>query len=200
MTIALPPLPYSLEALEPHLSRRTLEFHHGKHHKAYVDNTAAAIKGTPLEDADLVAIIRAAKAGQDAKLFNNSAQAWNHSFFWLSMTPRGGGRPAGKLGARIDADFGGFDSFRKAFVAQATGQFGSGWAWLLLKEGRLSVSASHDAATPVADSAVTPLMTVDVWEHAYYLDYQNCRAAFVDAFLDHLVDWDEVERRLLSAP
>jgi superoxide dismutase, Fe-Mn family len=196
MTIALPPLPYDLDALAPHMSRRTLEFHHGKHHKAYVDNTIAAIKDTALADADLVTVVRTAKADGNQKLFNNAAQAWNHTFFWHSLRPGGGGRPTGELARRIEHDLGGFDAFKKAFAAEATGHFGSGWAWLVLKDGRLSVTSYHDADTPVVQTGVVPLLTADVWEHAYYLDYQNGRANFVAAFLDNLANWEEAERRL----
>jgi Fe-Mn family superoxide dismutase len=200
MTIQLPDLPYALNALEPHMSRRTLEFHHGKHHKAYVDNTVAAIKGTSLEAADLLTVIRTAKTEGNKKLFNNSAQVWNHSFFWQSMKPDGGGAPKGDLAQRFTQDLGGFDAFKKAFAAEATGHFASGWAWLVAKKGQLFVTSYHDADTPVAYSGFTPLLTIDVWEHAYYLDYQNARAAFVEVFLNHLVNWDEVESRLQRGP
>lgn len=199
MKISLPPLPYDLEALAPHMSRRTLEFHHGKHHKAYIDNTVAAITGTALEDADLIKVVRSAKAERNQKLFNNAAQAWNHSFFWDSLRPLGGGPPAGELARRIDQDLGGFEAFKTAFTAEATGHFGSGWAWLVLKDGRLSVTAYHDADTPIAHDGVVPLLTADVWEHAYYLDYQNARGRFIVAFLDHLANWDEAERRLQAS-
>lgn len=199
MKISLPPLPYDLEALAPHMSRRTLEFHHGKHHKAYIDNTVAAITGTALEDADLIKVVRSAKAERNQKLFNNAAQAWNHSFFWDSLRPLGGGPPAGELARRIDQDLGGFEAFKTAFTAEATGHFGSGWAWLVLKDGRLSVTAYHDADTPIAHDGVVPLLTADVWEHAYYLDYQNARGRFIAAFLDHLANWDEAERRLQAS-
>lgn len=196
MTISLPPLPYDLDALAPHMSRRTLEFHHGKHHKAYVDNTVAAIKGTALEHAELEAVIRSAKADGNQKLFNNAAQVWNHTFFWHSLRPAGGGRPGGELARRIEQDLGGFDAFKTSFAAEATGHFASGWAWLVVKDGRLRVTSYHDADTPVAHDGVVPLLTADVWEHAYYLDYQNARAGFIAAFLDHLANWDEAERRL----
>jgi Fe-Mn family superoxide dismutase len=198
MTIELPPLPYPTDALAPHISARTLEFHHGKHHKAYVDNTAAAIKGTALENADLPTIIRSAKAQGNRKLFNNSAQAWNHAFFWQSMKPAGGGLPAGQIAKRIDSDLGGYGAFRKAFAAEAVGHFAAGWAWLVLQDGILTVTSYHDADTPLTHGTA-PILTLDVWEHAYYLDYQNARGAFADAFLDHLVNWEEAERRLQEA-
>ncbi len=198
MPLTLPPLPYDLDALAPHMSRRTLEFHHGKHHKAYVDNTNAAIAGTALESADLPTIVRTAKTSANAKLFNNSAQVWNHTFFWHSLKPNGGGAPKGALAQRIDSDLGGFDAFRKSFAAEATGHFASGWAWLVLKDGKLAVTSYHDADTPLVHG-VTPLLTADVWEHAYYLDFQNARAAFIEAFLGHLANWDEADRRLQAA-
>jgi Fe-Mn family superoxide dismutase len=198
MTIELPQLPYALNALEPHISQRTLEFHHGKHHKAYVDNTNAAIKGTPLESADLETIVRAAKKDANAKLFNNSAQVWNHTFFWHSLKPAGGGTPGGEIAKRIERDLGGFEAFKKTFAAEAVGHFASGWAWLVAKDGKLAVTSYHDADTPLVHG-VTPLLTLDVWEHAYYLDYQNARAKFVDVFLASLANWDEAERRLLAA-
>lgn len=198
MTISLPALPYALDALEPHMSKRTLEFHHGKHHKAYVDNTVAAIKGTPLENADLSTIIRTAKASGNAKLFNNSAQAWNHTFFWQSMKPNGGGLPKGELASWIERDFGDFDAFKKKFSAEAIGHFASGWAWLVVKGGKLEITSYHDADTPIAHSGITPILTADVWEHAYYLDYQNARGIFIDGFLNHLVNWEAANERLVQ--
>jgi Fe-Mn family superoxide dismutase len=153
MTIQLPELPYALDALEPHMSRRTLEFHYGKHHRAYVDNTAAAIKGTALENADLPTIIRTAKTEGNKKLFNNSAQVWNHTFFWEGMKPGGGGSPGGEIAARIERDLGGLDTFKKAFAAEATGHFASGWAWLIAKRGQLLVTSFHDADTPLLNRA-----------------------------------------------
>lgn len=195
MTIELAPLPFAKDALEPHMSVRTFDFHHGKHHKAYVDRTNALIAGTPLEKQDLPAIVRAAKADGNTGLFNASAQAWNHTFFWEGLKPGGGGDPSGALADAIKKDFGDFAAFRKAFTTEATGHFASGWAWLVLKDGKLAVQGYHDADTPLAHEGVTPLLTLDVWEHAYYLDYQNARPAFVEAFFDHLVNWDEVARR-----
>lgn len=196
MAITLPPLPYAETALEPHMSARTFSFHYAKHHRAYVDNTAAMTKGTPLDSLDLPELVKAAKAAGNTKLFNNSAQAWNHQFFWEGMAPGGGGQPTGALAARIDQDLGGFDDFRRAFAAEATGHFASGWAWLVAKDGRLAVTSYHDADTPLVHEGVVPLLTLDVWEHAYYLDYQNARAAFIEAFLNNLVSWEAVERRL----
>jgi Fe-Mn family superoxide dismutase len=196
MALELAPLPYAKTALEPHMSARTFDFHHGKHHKAYVDNTNAAIKGTALEHADLPTIIKTAKNKGDKKLFNNSAQVWSHDFFWQSMTPDGGGAPTGQLAKMIDRDLGGLVQFKKAFKAEAVGHFASGWAWLVLKDGKLAITSYHDADTPIAYDGVVPLLTADLWEHAYYLDYQNARPGFIDAFLDHLADWKFAARNL----
>ncbi|MGV8996122.1 MAG: superoxide dismutase [Parvibaculaceae bacterium] len=197
MSVIQAPLPYETTALEPHMSARTFEFHYGKHHKAYVDNTNAAIKGTPFEQADLEVIIKSAKDSGDKKLFNNSAQAWNHDFFWQSMTPKIG-TPTGKLAELLTRDFGGLDQFKAKFKAEAVGHFASGWAWLVLDGGKLKVTSFHDADTPIVHG-VTPLLTADVWEHAYYLDYQNARASFLDAFLNKLANWDGVNKKLEKA-
>ena len=189
MAFELPPLPYAEDALEPHMSAETLRFHHGKHHKAYVDKLNKAIKGTALESRPLEEIIRAT-AGDDkkTKVFNNGAQTWNHTFFWHCLTPQGGGAPDGDLAERIDAAFGGLDGFKERFTSAATGQFGSGWAWLVLDGDSLKVTATANADNPMTKGQV-PLLTCDVWEHAYYLDYQNRRPDFVQSFLDHLVNW-----------
>lgn len=196
MAIELPALPYGVTALEPHMSARTFEFHHGKHHKAYVDNTNAAIAGTDLERADLPTIVRTAKSRGDRKLFNNSAQVWNHNFFWNSISPQGGGAPQGKVAALIDRDLGGLQGFKTAFKAEATGHFAAGWAWLVLQSGKLVITSYHDADTPIVHEGVTPLLTCDVWEHAYYLDYQNARPKFIDVFLENLVNWNFVAANL----
>jgi Fe-Mn family superoxide dismutase len=198
MTLKLAPLPYDLSALEPHVSARTLTFHHGKHHKAYVDNTNAATKGNALQDADLDTIVRTAKAKSDRRLFNNSAQVWNHDFFWQSMTPVYA-PPSGNLLKLIQRDFGGFDELKKAFKAEAVGHFASGWAWLVRRDGKLQVTSYHDADTPLVHPGVEPLLTADVWEHAYYLDYCNARGDFIDAFLDKLANWKGVAARLDAA-
>lgn len=195
MAIQLPALPYDTTALEPHMSARTFEFHYGKHHKAYVDNTNAAIAGTDLDRADLPTIIKTAKSRGDRKLFNNSAQVWNHNFFWNSLAPQGGA-PQGKIAALIDRDLGGLQGFKTAFKTEATGHFASGWAWLVLREGKLVVTSYHDADTPIAHEGVAPLLTCDVWEHAYYLDYQNARPKFIDVFLENLVNWNFVAANL----
>ncbi|MFA6107788.1 MAG: superoxide dismutase [Candidatus Latescibacterota bacterium] len=190
MAIELPALPYAEDALEPHYSARTISFHHGKHHAAYVTNLNKLITGTGLEAKSLEEIIKPA-AGDPGKagIFNNAAQIWNHTFFWHSMKKGGGGKPTGTLAARIDAAFGGFDKFAEQFKTAAATRFGSGWAWLVLDQGQLKVTSTANAETPITGDAV-PLLTVDVWEHAYYLDYQNRRPDFVQAFLDHLVNWD----------
>ena len=199
MAFELPALPYDKTALEPHISAQTFEFHHGKHHNTYVVNLNKLVEGTDLADASLEDIIvksrgDAAKAG----VFNNAAQVWNHTFFWNSMKPNGGGAPSGDLARHIDADFGGLDKFKEAFKNAATTQFGSGWAWLVVKDGKLEVVKTGNAETPVGTGA-TPLLTIDVWEHAYYLDYQNRRPDFVQSFLDNLVNWDFAAENLAKA-
>jgi len=199
MAISLPTLPYAENALEPHYSAKTISFHYGKHHKTYVDNLNKLIAGTPLESKSLEEIIMAS-AGDSSKagLFNNAAQVWNHTFFWNGMRAGGGGRPKGDLAARIDSTFGGYEKFAEQFKAAAVGRFGSGWAWLVLDGGALKITSTANADTPMA-SKQTALLTVDVWEHAYYLDYQNRRPDFVQAFLDHLVNWDFVAAGLAKA-
>jgi Fe-Mn family superoxide dismutase len=191
--LQLPDLPYARSALDPHVSERTLDFHYGKHHAAYVTNANKMIEGTPLADKSLEEIVQAA-AGDAGKagLFNNSAQVWNHTFFWNSMAPSGGGQPSGEIGKRIDADFGSYDQFREAFVTAAATQFGSGWAWLVEDGGKLAVTKTANADTPLVHGQ-KPVLTIDVWEHAYYLDYQNRRPDFVNAFLDHLANWEFAE-------
>ena len=189
MPITLPDLPYAPDALEPHVSARTLEFHHGKHHKAYVDKLNAAISGTEYEGRALEDIIAAAHKAADAGVFNNAAQGWNHTFLWHSMSPNGGGEPGGALAEAINARFGDLDGFREKFKAAALGQFGSGWTWLVRNGGVLDIVSTGNAETPLTDD-LTPLLTLDVWEHAYYLDYQNKRDAYIDAFLDKLINWE----------
>ena len=187
MEHTLPPLPYALDALAPHISRETLEFHYGKHHQAYATNLNNLIKGTEFENLDLEAIIKKAPAGG---VFNNSAQVWNHSFFWKSLKPAGGGAPTGALAAAIDAKWGNFDEFKKAFKTSAVGNFGSGWTWLVKKaDGTLDIVNPTGAGTPLTSDAKA-LLTIDVWEHAYYLDYRNRRPDFVDTFLASLANWD----------
>jgi superoxide dismutase, Fe-Mn family len=196
MALTLPELPFSKDALAPYISANTFEFHHGKHHKAYVDNGNKLIAGTEFENLDAEAIIKkvvgdASKVG----IFNNVAQAWNHSFFWKCMKPNGGGRPTGLVAQKIDADLGGFEKFSEELKNAGVTQFGSGWAWLVLKNGKLEIMKTANADTPVAHG-IKPLLTVDVWEHAYYLDYQNRRPDFLQAFIDHLINWDFVNSGL----
>ena len=193
---SLPPLPYTESALEPAISVNTLRFHHGKHHKAYVDKLNELVKGTIFESAPLetVVVSTAGKAGDEA-LFNNAAQAFNHTFYWHSLMPRGGGRPRGRLAQMFDSDLGGYDGFRKAFVNACVGQFGSGWAWLVVADGKLKIVSTANAAVPLTNGQ-TPLLTVDVWEHAYYLDYQNRRPEYVNAVIDSLLSWGFAERNL----
>jgi len=199
MAFELPPLPYDYEALSPHISKQTLEFHHDKHHAGYVNKLNAAVEGTELDGKSLEEVIRAtfndaAKSG----IFNNAAQVWNHTFYWNCMKPSGGGTPSGDLAAKIEADFGGYDKLKEALTTAANTQFGSGWAWLVLDGGTLKVSKTLNAENPVA-TGQTPLLTIDVWEHAYYLDYQNLRPKYVDTFLDSLVNWDFVAQNLAAA-
>jgi len=186
MAISLPPLPYADNALDPHISDRTISFHYGKHHAAYVNNLNGLIDGTGLADATLEEIIAAAEPGG---LYNNAAQVWNHTFYWNSMRPSGGGDPSGDLAAAIDADFGSADRFKQQFAADAVGNFGSGWTWLVKNEDGLAIVKTDDADTPIKHGQ-TPLLTIDVWEHAYYLDYQNARPAYVETFIEKLLNWE----------
>jgi len=199
MAFELPALPWAADALEPHYSARTMSFHYGKHHNAYVTNLNKLIADTPLAEMTLEQIIKAV-ADDPAKVgvFNNAAQVWNHTFFWHSMKPGGGGRPGGALAARLDEAFGDIDKFAEQFKATAAGRFGSGWGWLVLDGGALKGMSTANADTPLAHG-LTPLLTVDVWEHAYYLDYQNRRPDFIQAFLDHLVNWEFVAENLARA-
>jgi superoxide dismutase, Fe-Mn family len=190
MTYELPPLPYAVTALEPIYSARTISFHHGKHHKAYVDNLNKLVANTRIDGMSLESVIDiAAKNSEMTGVFNNAAQIWNHTFFWNSMKPGGGGKPSGALAKMIDEAFGSYEKFAEQFKAAAVGRFGSGWAWLVVDGGALKIVSTPNAETPITKGQ-TPLITVDVWEHAYYLDYQNRRPDFVQAFLDHLVNWD----------
>lgn len=191
MAFSLPELPYGRDGLAPHISEETLNFHHGKHHQAYVTNLNKLIEGTDLADASLEDIVKAS-AGDASKagLFNNAAQVWNHTFYWHSMTPNGGGAPTGKVAEMIDASFGSYDKFKEDFKAAGGSQFGSGWAWLVEKGGKLEIRKTPNAETPLTEAGVTPILTMDVWEHAYYLDYQNSRPNYMDTFLDKLINWD----------
>ena len=199
MAHQLPELPYSLDALEPHISRNTLEFHYGKHHAGYVTNLNNLVAGTDLEAKSLEdTILAVAGDATKAGIFNNAAQVWNHSFYWQGMKPNGGGQPSGALAARIDADFGSFDAFKEQFKAAGATQFGSGWAWLVLDNGVLKITKTPNADLPLAHGQKA-LLTMDVWEHAYYLDYQNRRPDYMTTFLDKLVNWDFVAANLAAA-
>jgi len=199
MAYELPPLPYEYTALEPHISKRTLEFHHDKHHAAYVNNFNAAAKGTDLDKLSIEAVIKAtANDPSKAGIFNNAAQAWNHTFYWHSMRPKGGGTPTGELAKKIDSDLGGFAKFVEAFKAAGATQFGSGWAWLVLDAGKLAVTKTPNAETPLTKGQV-PLITMDVWEHAYYLDFQNRRPDYISTFLEQLVNWDFAAKNLAGS-
>lgn len=189
----LPPLPYAEDALAPVISAVTVGFHYGKHHRGYLDNLNGLVRGTPYEKMSLEAVIRASAANPgQAAVFNNAAQVWNHTFYWNGMKPGGGGRPSGEIGRRIDRDFGSYENFRKEFLGAALGQFGSGWAWLVAAGKTLKVVRTSNAENPITQG-LRPLLTIDVWEHAYYLDYQNRRKDFVEASLDRLVNWSFVE-------
>ncbi len=195
----LPPLPYADNALEPVISANTISFHYGKHHKTYVDNLNNLVKGTDLESATLESIVNATAGKADkAPVFNNAAQVWNHTFYWHSMKPHGGGKPSGQLAQMIDAAFGNYDEFRKQFSATTVSQFGSGWGWLVVDGGALKVVKTGNAEVPFTKGQ-KPLLTIDVWEHAYYLDHQNKRAAYVDAVIDRLLNWDFAAANLAKA-
>jgi Fe-Mn family superoxide dismutase len=191
----LPPLPYADDALAPTISGNTMGFHYGKHHKAYVDNLNKLATGTEFADMKLEDVIKKSAGGANQPIFNNSAQIWNHTFFWESMKAGGGGKPSGKLAAMIDSDLGGYDKFKTDFAQAAVTQFGSGWAWLVVEGGKLAFKKTGNAETPLTTTA-KPLLTIDVWEHAYYLDYQNRRPDFVNAVIDGLLDWDRANERL----
>lgn len=198
MSVTLPPLPYALDALEPHLSRRTLAAHHDQHHAAYVAKCRALIEGTPLEAAPLEEVVKVSARQDSMALFNAAAQAWNHAFYWQCLRPRGGGDARGMIAAHLEQSFGSQRAFSQQFVTAAGDQFGSGWAWLVFDQGQLKITATSNAQTPLLRSQV-PLLTLDVWEHAYYLDYQHRRLDYIAAFLAHLVNWDFVNRNLVEA-
>ncbi|PHQ71787.1 MAG: superoxide dismutase [Fe] [Sneathiella sp.] len=193
MAFELPALPYSRDALAPHISENTLNFHYGKHHNAYVTNLNNLLgdETRSLEEVMKDTAGDAAKAG----IFNNAAQVWNHTFYWHSMKPNGGGLPTGAIAAKIDEDFGSFAKFVEEFKAAGATQFGSGWAWLVLDNGKLKVTKTANAACPPTEG-VTPILTMDVWEHAYYLDYQNARPKYIETFLESLVNWDFANENL----
>jgi len=196
MAITLPKLPFEKNALAPHISEKTIEFHYGKHHNAYVEKTNALIKGTDLEGKDLETIImKASGDASKAALFNNAAQVWNHSFYWQCMKPGGGGKPLGAVAGLIDRAFGSYDKFVEQFKDAGVTQFGSGWAWLVLKDGKVEITKTANADTPLAHG-LKPVLTVDVWEHAYYLDYQNRRPDYLGAFIQNLINWDFVNSQV----
>ena len=198
MTFTLPPLPYAHNALEPHISANTLSFHYDKHHQAYVTNLNNLLKDSDLAKHSLEEIImKTAGDSSKAGIFNNAAQVWNHTFYWNSMKPNGGGEPKGALAQKITKDFGGYDKFKEAFKTAGATQFGSGWAWLVSDKGTLKVTKTPNADLPMAHGQ-TALLTMDVWEHAYYLDYQNRRPDYITTFLDKLVNWDFAEANLLK--
>jgi len=187
----LPPLPYALDALQPHISKETLEFHYGKHHAAYVTNLNNLIKGTEFENASLEDIIKKASGG----IFNNAAQVWNHTFYWNSLAPKGGGQPSGAVAAAISKKWGSFDAFKEAFTKSAIGNFGSGWTWLVKKpDGSVDIVNTSNAATPLTGTD-KPVLTCDVWEHAYYIDYRNRRPDYLGAFWN-LVNWEFAAKNL----
>jgi Fe-Mn family superoxide dismutase len=194
MSITLKPLPYASDALAPHMSAETLELHHGKHHRSYVDNLNRLIENTAQANMPLEEIIRLS----EGKVFNNAAQVWNHDFFWNSLTPGGGGAPGGELGRRISDAFGSHEKFATEFAAAAAGQFGSGWAWLVVRNGRLAITTTSNADLPLKHDEHA-LLTLDVWEHAYYVDHRNQRPRYIQTFLDHLANWNFAQANLSKA-
>jgi superoxide dismutase, Fe-Mn family len=194
--LTLPDLPYPKDALEPHISARTLEFHHGKHHKAYVDNGNKFLEGTDLAGKSQEEIIKqTAGDSSKASIFNNVAQVWNHTFFWQCMKKGGGGKPTGKVAEKINQQFGSYEKFAEEFKAGGVGQFGSGWVWLVANGDQLQIVKTPNAENPMT-AGHKPLLVADVWEHAYYLDYQNRRPDFLQTFIDQLINWDFVNANL----
>jgi superoxide dismutase, Fe-Mn family len=197
MPFQLPDLPYAKDALAPHMSAETLEFHHGKHHKAYVTKTNELLeKEASLSGASLIEVVRGAKSSANAKLFNNSAQLWNHSFFWQCLAPAQGRQPDGRLAQMISDEFGGTETLLQKLQEEAVNHFASGWAWLVLDRDKLRITSLHDADTPLVHDGMVPLFTLDVWEHAYYIDYRNERPKFASAVLSNIVNWDFVAQNL----
>ena len=194
MAFTLPELPYSKDALSPHITAETLEFHHGKHHKAYVDKLNELLAGKPEADKPLEEVIKTS----EGPVFNNAAQIWNHTFYWSSMKPKGGGEPTGDLAAAITRDFGGFDKFKTEFTQAGITQFGSGWAWLVVEGGKLKVTKTANADLPMKHGQ-TALLTMDVWEHAYYIDFRNARPKYIETFLSSLANWDFAAENLKKA-
>jgi len=197
MALELPALPFDKNALEPHMSANTLDFHHGKHHNAYVVKGNELLAEAGIEGDNLEELVKAT-ADHKGPLFNNVAQCYNHSFFWNSLSPNGGGQPSGAIADKISEDFGSYDAFRTEFINGGVGQFGSGWVWLVSEGGKLKIAKSANAETPLTDGA-TPILVCDVWEHAYYLDFQNRRPDFLACFLDNLANWDFANQNLPSA-
>ena len=198
MAFELPPLPYSYDALQPHMSRETLEYHHDKHHQAYVTNGNKLLEGSGLEGKSLEEIVKESH-GKNQALFNNAGQHFNHIHFWKWMKPNGGGKSLpGALQAAVDSDLGGYDKFREDFLAAGAGQFGSGWAWLTFKDGKLEVTKTPNGENPLVHGG-TPLLGVDVWEHSYYIDYRNARPKYLEAWFDNLVNWEYVEELFEAA-
>lgn len=192
MAIELPDLPYVKNALEPHISEETLEFHYGKHHKTYVDKLNGLLPGSEFEQKSLEEIVKSSSAG----VFNNAAQIWNHTFYWNCLSPSGGGEANGKVAEAINNAFGSFAAFKEELTNSAIANFGSGWTWLVQKsDGSVAIINTSNAATPLTDNTVTPILTVDVWEHAYYIDYRNARPKYLEAFW-HLVNWDFVNSNM----
>jgi Fe-Mn family superoxide dismutase len=197
MPFQLPDLPFAKDALQPHMSAETLDFHYGKHHRAYVTKTNALLEEkSELAGASLVQVVRDSQRAGDSKLFNNAAQLWNHSFFWQCLAPAQGQKPEGKLAHLIDDAFGSADAMLAKLKDEAVAHFASGWAWLVLDRGTLRVTSLHDADTPIAHDGMVPLFTLDVWEHAYYIDYRNARPKFADAVLSNIVNWEFVGMNL----
>lgn len=195
MPFILPDLPYAKDALEPHMSAETFDYHHGKHHKAYVDKVNGWIEEKNLSGLSLLQVIDKAKTDGDKGLFNNASQIWNHSFFWQCLSPNGG-QPSARLQSMIDEAFGSTDALLTKLKDESVGHFASGWGWLVLKDGKLVVTSLHDADTPVVYDDMKPLLTLDVWEHAYYIDYRNARPNYLEAVLKNLINWDFVEQNL----
>ena len=195
MAFTLPDLPFDRNALAPHMSGETLDFHHGKHHKAYVDKTNGLLAAAGLENASLLDVIKKAKEKGDKKLFNNSAQIWNHSFFWQCLAPAGSTEISGELKTMVERDFGSTNAMLEKLAAESADHFASGWGWLVLDGSKLKITSLHDADTPAVHDLV-PLLTLDVWEHAYYIDYRNERPKFLKSVLDNIVNWDFVSQNL----
>ena len=195
---SLPPLPWAEDALAPVVSAKTIGLHYGKHHRTYVNKLNELVAGTPMADMPLERVIMESAGGKNQKVFNNAAQTWNHTFFWNCLRPNGGGKPGSQIAQRIDSDLGGFDAFKKNFAETAVNTFGSGWAWLAMKDGKLEIMSTSNADNPLTKGA-TPLLTIDVWEHAYYVDYENRRPEFVGAVIDKLLNWEFAEKQMAQA-